>query len=285
MTPMQALLTYGAAAYAVLFVGQAWALRRAGLPVHWPLRYRGQDAGVRWTNKALVQVVWALALLGIPLAMGMRPSRYFGPRLDPARAGDLVLGFAVMGCGYAIACGVQAAAGWVRRQEAGGGQELRRRLRNAILTPLPLAFVEEAVFRGLLLELLLRAWAAPGAAWPARGWPGGAVAAAWVLSSAAFSAAHFIKARRPGKPVLQPALGLFVVGLTAGAAYLLAGRTLWLPVGLHAAGILGTELLRARFVLVGPAWLVGRRSFPHCGVVGVLTLLGVTLVLAALRGE
>ena len=284
MTPMQALLAYMVAAYAVLFAGQAWALRRAGLPVQWPLRYRGQDARVRWANKVLVQAVWVLALLGIPLAMGMRPSRYFAPRLELARAWDLLLGFAVMVGGFAIACGLEAAAGWLRRQAAGAPGELRRRLRNAIVTPLPLALVEEAVFRGLLLELLLQAWADPAAAWPARGWPAGAVAAAWVLSSAAFSGAHFLKARRPGKPALQPALGLFVVGLATGAGYLLAGRTLWLPVGLHAAGILGTELLRARFELVGPAWLVGRRSFPHCGLIGVVTLVGVTLVLWAMRG-
>jgi hypothetical protein len=85
------------------------------------------------------------------------------------------------------------------------------------------------------------------------------------VSAAIFSGAHFL---RQQKRVALPALGLFTLGLTLGLAYLLAGRSLWLPIGCHAAGVWFIQLSRPFFKYPGPAWLVGYRSYPICGVFG-----------------
>src|SRR5438874_1352237 len=81
------------------------------------------------------------------------------------------------------------------------------KLGRASLTPLPLALMEEAVFRGVVLEQLLRAL--PGDA----GGRGLALAA----SAALFAGVHFL---REQKRVLLPAVGLFALGLALGVIYL-----------------------------------------------------------------
>ncbi|NIR61463.1 MAG: CPBP family intramembrane metalloprotease, partial [Gammaproteobacteria bacterium] len=113
----------------------------------------------------------------------------------------------------------------------------------------PLALFEEAVFRAVVLGALLATF----------GDSGPAVAAAIVLSSVLFSAAHFVRRHGQVRNTLQPALGLAVVSVVLGIAYHVGDRTLWLPVALHAAGIVGNELPRSFSVYRGPAWLVGYR--------------------------
>lgn len=138
--------------------------------------------------------------------------------------------------------------------------------------PLTLATLEEAVFRGTLLEQLLRSLPSSRAY----------TVLAVVLSSAVFSSIHFIKKSHPGKPRWQPALGLFIVGCLLGFAYVIGGRSLWLPISLHAAAVYFTEVMRLYFVHQAAPWLVGYVDFPHCGMLGSLLILGMGIALVVL---
>lgn len=128
------------------------------------------------------------------------------------------------------------------------------------------------MFRGVVLEQLLQALPPTSA---------GTVVAI-VVSSAAFSAVHFIKRADPGKPVWQPAFGLFVVGCLLAVAYVVGGRSLWLPIALHAAAVFVTEVARLYVAYKGPAWLIGFAEFPHCGLVGTVFLVCVDIALVVL---
>src|SRR5262249_57867210 len=103
--------------------------------------------------------------------------------------------------------------------------------------PLPLATFEEVVFRGILLELVLRSL--PSSAF--------FIALGVVASSAAFASVHFVKPPKD-KPVWQAAYGYFIVGCLFGLAYVVGGRSLWLPIVVHAT---------AGFVIEGARLYVG----------------------------
>jgi hypothetical protein len=134
--------------------------------------------------------------------------------------------------------------------------------------PLPLATLEEAAFRGVLLEQLLRSFP------PSHAYRVVAIA----LSSAAFSSVHFIKRPYPGKPVWQPAYGLFIIGCLFGLAYVIGGRSLWLPIVIHAAAIFVIEVMRLYAVYQAPPWLLGYSEWPQSGLVG--SILGFALVVS-----
>ena len=90
--------------------------------------------------------------------------------------------------GYALYIKTQ----WLRFEPKYDQATRRRKLLTRFLTPIPLAVLEEGVFRGTLLEQLLRSL------------PPAFISSVFAvtLSSAIFAAVHFIKPAR-GKPVLQ----------------------------------------------------------------------------------
>ena len=47
---------------------------------------------------------------------------------------------------------------------------------------------------------------------------------------------------------------------------------LWLPAAFHAAGVCFIQMTRPFAAYRGPAWLVGYRSYPICGVFGLAVL-------------
>ena len=103
-----------------------------------------------------------------------------------------------------------------------------------------------------------------------------------VLSSAVFSSVHFFKRAYPGKPVWQPAYGLFMIGCLFGLAYVVGGRSLWLPVVMHAAAIFVIEVMRLYVVLQGPSWLLGYSEWPQSGLLGSIFVLCIGIALVAL---
>ena len=152
---------------------------------------------------------------------------------------------------------------------------------TAIVVP----FMEEALFRGLFLGILLRSF---------RPWP------AAVLSAAIFSIVHFLKAPDEtttavrwfsgfvslghsfdqfSEPMLV--LGgfttLFVIGIVLALARLRT-RALWLSIGMHAGWILGSESFGkiARREMVALPWL-GKNL-----LVGLIPLAGCLLSWALL---
>jgi len=94
----------------------------------------------------------------------------------------------------------------------------------------PVATIEEAVFRGVPLERLLRSLP------PSNGY----TALAVILTSALFSSVHFLR-HHGGRRIWQPAHGLFIVGCLFGLAYVAGGHTLWLPITVHGAPVFAIE--------------------------------------------
>jgi Type II CAAX prenyl endopeptidase Rce1-like len=267
------VLAVAAGALGVLWAVQSVALVLAGEPLAWPLRYTTRKLPVRWTARVMIQVTWLTILIGTPLALGIRPLdalHHAFPTPVPWR--DIAIASAIMFVPYVIIYAFYFAAGWMRFEPQHDRATRRGKLLRRFLGPLPLATLEEAVFRGVVLEQLLRSLPPSDAS----------TVLAVALSAAVFSGVHFIKRSYPGKPVWQPAWGLFIVGCLFGLAYVVGGRSLWLPVAMHAAAIFVTEVLRLYTVPKAAPWLVGYAEWPQCGLVGSLTVLGMGIALVAL---
>ena len=153
--------------------------------------------------------------------------------------------------------------GWITLEPHLRGSKLLAKLGRASLTPLPLAIMEEMVFRGIILEQLLRSF-------PDSHFGQGL---ALTLSAVLFASVHFL---RQQKQLLLPALGLFVLGWTLGLVYVAGGHTIWLPVGFHAAGVWFIQMTRPFASYDGPAWLIGYRSYPNCGAFGLCVMALLT---------
>src|SRR5262245_43914851 len=151
---MNLLLLTGMAACGVLLLWttQSVALAAIGEPLAWPLRTRTDDVRVKWTRRVGVQAVWGLLLVGFPWAAGSSPVEFFTRVFPPpdwaflVQAGALCL--ALMFAAYLI----EIRVGWVRWAPQHTGPVRRAKLFRRFLTPVPLAIMEEAVFRGTLLE-------------------------------------------------------------------------------------------------------------------------------------
>ena len=270
MNPIAALVVLIAGGVAVLWAVQSVLLLASGDKIAPPLRYRSNRPLVVYPMKVMVQLGWLLIIVGYPLLIGTDPIAFYGNAFrPPAPVRAMTIMAAACIAGFVLIYLIHLAAGAIELAFIFSRRKTIRRLVGCLLTPVPLAIMEEAVFRGVLLHALLE--------WLSGPW-GTVVAVA--ISSAVFSSVHFIRQRdSKRKPMLQPAIGLFLVGVVLGTAYVAGGQTLWLPVAAHAAGILAVELPRS-FVIykADPKW-IGYRSFPHSGPLGILHML-VMAVLA-----
>jgi membrane protease YdiL (CAAX protease family) len=183
---------------------------------------------------------------------------------------DIAVAFSIMFFPSCIVYALMIKAGWVRIEPEHDRATRRGKLVRRFLGPVPLATLEEAVFRGVLLEQLLRFFPQSPAY----------TVLAIVLSAAVFSSAHFVKLPYPGKPVWQPAYGVFMIGCLLGLAYVVGGRSLWLPIVMHATAVFVIEVMKIYVVHESPPWLVGYSEFPQSGLVGSIFVLcaGVALV-------
>jgi hypothetical protein len=248
-----------------LWLVQSAFLLSLGEPLAWPLRFQSRAPALCLTMRAMIQLCWVGLLVGGPFAMGTRPSVYFGRALVSPDGPGIALAFAIALAIFGAAWALQYSIGWLRFAPQHDARTRRVKLVRRFATCVPLACMEEAVFRGLVLEQIHRAL--PG---------GGPAEALGILVSAViFSAVHFV---RPHLTVRQPAVGLFAVGVVLGTAYVSSGHSLWLPIALHAAGILYTEVSKLYTEYRGPARFVGTPVFPHCGIVGITALLLLTMV-------
>jgi hypothetical protein len=253
-----------AIALSLIWVVQSVALKLADEPLAWPLRYTTKKPAVRWTGRAMVQISWLIILFGIFAASGIRPLdalHQLFPLPPPSRSMALVCGLFIGLSGILFAVYIEM--GWVRITPRFDPATRRAKTLRRFLTPLPLATVEESVFRGAVLGQLLKSLPdAPGY-----------VALGIVYSSVLFAAVHFIKRPGPQNPLLQHAYGFFAAGCLFGVAFVVGGRSLWLPIVLHATGILTVELNRLYMTFEGPRWLVGFSESPQSGLIGSLVLL------------
>ena len=97
-----------------------------------------------------------------------------------------------------------------------------------------------------------------------------------------FASIHFVKRPDSGRRIWQPAYGLFIISCLFGLAYVVGGRSLWLPIAMHGAAVFAIEVMRLYVVYQGPPWLLGFSEFPQSGLLGSLLVLGVAIALVLL---
>jgi hypothetical protein len=267
------IFSIAAASVLLLWAVQSSALALAGEPLAWPLRFAPGKPFVKWTSRVMIHTTWLIILIGTPLALGISPLDWLHQEFPtPVPWRDIAIGFSAM---YFPAMAMYAfylAVGWVRVEPRHDTATRRGKLVRRVLGPWPLATLEEAVFRGVLLEELLRSLPQSHAY----------TALAIVASSVVFSSIHFIKKPQAGRSIWQPAYGLFIVSCLFGLAYVVGGRSLWLPITVHGAAVLAIEVMRLYVVFDGPPWLLGYGEFPQSGLFGSATVLVVALSLVLL---
>jgi hypothetical protein len=261
------------AGFFVLWATQSVVLVAVGEPLALPLRFATRRPVLKWTSRAMVHTQWLIILIGTPLALGIHPVEAF-QRAFPTPVPWRNIGIAcalMLGSTYATYAFFWI-EGWIRFEPQGDQATRRAKLfRRFLPGPLPLATFEEGVFRGVLLEQVLRSLP------ESQVW----TAVAIVLTSAAFASVHFVKPAK-GKPVYQAAYGYFLVGCLFGLAYVVGGRSLWLPIALHASAVFGIEVLRLYVKFDGPRWLIGFAESPQSGLIGSVVVGCVAIALVAL---
>jgi len=266
-------LAVAAAGLCLLWAVQSIALKLVGEPLAWPLRFTTRNPLVRWTSRVMIHLEWFIIIVGTWFAIGVEPLTALHQAFPlPIPWRQIVIAFSIMFFPSCIIYGLYVKAGWVRFEPQHDTAVRRGKLFRRFLGPIPLAALEEAVFRGTLLEQLLSSF------------PQSYIytVLAIVLSAAAFSAVHFVKRSYPGKPVWQPAYGLFIIGCLLGLAYVVSGRSLWLPIVLHATAVFVIEVVRLYFTYQASPWLIGYAEFPQSGLVGSIFTLGVGIALVTL---
>ncbi len=241
-----------------MWLGQSLLLRCAGLPLRWRLGARDLPEGFKRVNRALTYVLLVFAVLVYPLLRGSSPLPYYSAFLPAGpRPWELLHGATASVLYLTLLFLAWTLTDNVRFEVRHGAGRLVRRLAGVPLMALLIAFVEELLFRAVLLSELLEALPVPVAV---------------VIGVAVFAGAHYVRSVKrywtfPGHLALGMLLCLAFVWT----------RTLWLPIGLHAGGVLMLMGTRPLIRYVGPAWLVGASIFPYAGVVGLAGLLAITL--------
>jgi len=194
---------------------------------------------------------------------------------DPNALRRLLIGLGAGFAVFSVAVGVAAALGVYRITSGGDLSQLLPALIGAALFP---AVNEELLFRGILFRWL-EEW---GGSW-----------AALLVTSALFGCAHLLN---PNASAIA-AIGIaFEAGVMLGAAYMLT-RSLWLPMGLHAAwnfaqgevydipvsGMPVHGIVQAQ--LSGPPLLTGNGFGLEASVIAIVvaTLFGLWLLWMAIK--
>jgi membrane protease YdiL (CAAX protease family) len=235
-----------------------------------PASIRGFSAEMRTYLLAVLFLipiyVWLIAKLGDPKRNDLR---------DPKWVRHLLLGLIGGTIIFSIAVAIAGALGIYRIVGVGSLNGLL----GALIAPtIGAAVTEEILFRGILFRWLEQF----GGSW-----------LALLLTSAFFGAAHL--ANPNASPIAAVGIAL-EAGVMLGAAYMLT-RSLWLPIGLHAAWnftqgeiydipVSGTEvqgLVDAR--LVGPPLLTGNGFGLEASIIAILvaTAFGLWLLSLAVR--
>jgi len=252
-----ALLVY----FAVVFAGGAllapWLYWLAQCAAgHWPVF---ANVAAHPFHRFLDRSLLGLALLCLwPLLRcgGMRSWSGLGYSAQGRPALDALRGFSLGWASLAAAALLAWFAGARSLTLPNSAADVSRHLFNAALTAVVVAVLEETIFRGALFGLLRRSMP-----WPA----------ALAISSAVYSAVHFIKTGQTALPVqwnsglallwqmicqpppLIPAfLTLFVAGAALALAYQRTGA-LYYSIGLHAGWIFWLQSYRYLFHPAGRA--------------------------------
>jgi membrane protease YdiL (CAAX protease family) len=267
---------------AALWLGQTLLLLAGGRPVQWAISGDRLPPHLKTANRALLYGLLLTAIGLYPILRGEDWMDWLARLWPPGEFRDAGLGVG-LALGFLLPLYVVwAATDNVRFRIRHGGGALLRRTAATPLTAVFAAAIEELLFRGVLLDDLLRLAeaAAPDETGPqAQTIPGGAAVTTGVLlavvgGALVFAAAHYV--RRVKRYWTFP--GHLALGLLFCTAFA-ATRNLWLSFGLHAAGILIIMALRPMVRYTGPPWLVGASIFPYAGLPGVAALLALCVLL------
>ncbi|MEW6253053.1 MAG: CPBP family intramembrane glutamic endopeptidase [Planctomycetota bacterium] len=251
----------------MMWLGQSALLYRAGLPLRLRLGAADLPRPLKRINRGVTHAAFAAALLAYPLLRSVgsgayeSPLAYYARYLPPGRGPAQFL----FGCAAAVLYLALLYLAWllsgnVHFRVRHGPARLAQRLTGAPLTALLIAFVEELLFRAMLLAGLLE-WLGPG------GTP-----AAVALGALAFAGAHYVRAVKR----YWTFAGHVALGVLLCAAFVATGNV-WLSWGLHAGGVLMLMAVRPLVRYTGPAWLVGASIFPYAGLAGIVGLGLLTL--------
>lgn len=243
----------------VMWAVQTVQLRVAGLPVRWRIDADDAPKRVRTGGRIVTQLSLFAVILVYPLLRGQGVVGYYQSLLP---GGPIVFQFlhgaAAVVLFLCLLFGVWLATGRLEIDVHHSRSKWIRRLVLLIPTALFGAFVEELLFRGVLLNDLLQFSSIP-------------VPAAMALGALVFAGAHYVRAVK--RQWTFP--GHVMLGLLLCVSFVQT-RTLWLPAGLHAGGILAIMGVRPFVRYRGPAWITGASIFPFAGVVGITGLALLT---------
>ena len=236
-----------------MWVTQSLTLVAAGLPIRVRIDPVKTPPHLRRNLRVSLHATFVAVLALYPLVRGRSPLAYYLSYFPlGSRPGEFVWGVAAAILYLAALYIAWLAAGVIRFGRERDRMSLTLRLVRALLSAVLLALVEEMVFRSMLLADLLLSF--DGHPW-----------AAIAIGTAIFSTAHYV--RRVTRHWVI--FGQIAVGLLFSVAFVTT-QALWLPVGLHAGGILFVRGLRPVTRSDGPHWLVGESAFPFAGVPGIV---------------
>ncbi len=243
----------------LMWIVQTIALRAAGLPVRWRIDSKNAPPSIRNAGRVTTQVSLVAVILLVPWTRN-NPILTHYAALVPWN--HTVRHFA-QGAAAATLCLVVLflawiAAGRVRVELHQSRRKWTKRLFMLIPTAVFGAFVEEFIFRGIVMAELQRTALSP--------------TTVLLLSAFIFAAAHYIRAVKRRWTFL----GHFALGGVLCLAFAATG-SLWLAAGIHASGIFMIMGTRPFLRYDGPAWLTGASIFPFAGIAG----LGGLAVLAS----
>lgn len=263
----------------VMWLAQSLLLLCHGLPIRRRIDAGNAPRSVRDAGRIVTQASLAAVILVYPMLIGKPIGAYYGELLPRASAWQLPYGMATSVLFLCVLYGV-----WILTDQllVKAHQKRRRWMRRLVLlvpTAFFGAFVEELLFRAVLLADILR-WfdvALPCADW--KGLLSGGSIAAIAIGSLLFAAAHYV--RKVKRRWTFP--GHVVLGILLCVAFVTTGN-LWLAAGLHAGGILMIMGTRPFIVYRSRSWLTGASVFPFAGIAGIVGLLILTLFVLRLQG-
>ena len=238
---------------AIMWTAQSLSLLRIGQPLRLRIDHAGLPRKLQQLNRAVTNLAFAGVLIAYPLLRGQSPWRYYAGffPLDGRWAGVCNgVAAALIYLGLMYACWLVTDNIYLR--PLSDARRLGARLAAVPFSAVIGAGMEELLFRAMVLAGLLE-WLHP--------------LPAVALGTVIFAGAHYV--RRVKRYWTFP--GHLALGMLLCVSFWCTGA-LWLPLGLHAGGILIIMGLRPLVRYVGSPWVVGASIYPYAGAVGVIGL-------------
>jgi membrane protease YdiL (CAAX protease family) len=242
----------------IMWVSQTVLLVRAGLPVRMRIHSAELPRHLKQYNRMVTYLAFLSVLAAYPLLRGLSPVGYYLSWFPLGRRPlELVHGAAAAMLYMSLLYLAWLGSGNVNFRVRHDRKRLIRRLAGVPLTAFMVSLLEELLFRAVLMADFLQ-WFRPSTA--------------VILGAVVFAGAHYVRSVKRYWTIG----GHVVLGTLLCLAFLYT-QALWLPIGLHAAGVILLLGTRPFIRYDGPAWLIGASVFPYAGAVGVAALILLTI--------